>query len=272
MNDKFIKDMMIQNYQLDNYYDPTKIFCILSFIRENEIKKTCTIREISQYVYRYFISNIDIAKDNLNFVVRNISKYGIDDIIPHVVSTLKSWIREQINDSITMNGDYVSINLENYNVDYASTIKVVCKTLYQKYYKRILAPLVDYSDFSLIDDRNVDKFGQSKLKMLIFEDMQYCPLCEETNKEKLYAVHILFNDESDDISSSYDKNNFLLMCKDEATEYVNGRFYFDEFGRVINNGSIHVNNSMRISQKLLTKTRKYYLKSHSYVMEKRKQL
>jgi len=270
MNDKFIKDVMLQNYQFDNYYDPTKIFCILSFIRDNEIKKIITIREMSEYVYRYFISNIYIAKNNLNFVVRNISKYGIEDIVPHVLSSLRSWVREQINDSITINGDYVTINLDNYSVDSAATIKVVCKTLYQKYYKRFLVPITDYSKYSLIDDKNVEEFGNSEFKKMIFEDLQYCPLCEETKKENLYVVHILFNDESDDISSSYDKNNLLLMCKDEANDYVNGRFYFDEFGRVVNNGSILVSKSMRISQKILTRKRKEYLKKHATVMEDRK--
>lgn len=260
---------MLQNYQLDNYYDPTKIFCILSFIREYEIKKICTLREISEFVYRYFISNIEIAKNNLNFVIRNISKYGIDDIVPHVLSSLRNWIREQKNDSISISGDFVTINLDNYGMDAAETIKIVCNTLYRKYYKRVLVAITDYSKFSLINDRNVEEFGKSELMKLIFEDLQYCPLCEETKQDNLYVVHILFNDESDDITTSYDKNNLLLMCEQEATDYVNGRFYFNEFGRVINKGSFLVDKSMRLSQKILTKERKVYLRKHLDAMEKR---
>ena len=262
MNGRFIKDIMIQKYQYNNFYDPTKLFIILALLEEDVFYERYSIYDISKYVYRYYISNIEIAKYNFSSVIRNIDKYGIDDIVPIVVSTIIQWIKEQKYDSIRYSNEQVILNIEDYSSKYVNQIRTVCKTLFLKYYKAQLKPIKNYSELIDINDKEIEQIGKSELKELIFEDMQYCPLCEETDKTKLFVSHILFNEETDNPSDSINKNNLIIFCENEFYDYINGLFYFDEFGKVINNGSKIVNNKMRLSQKFLNEERKEYIKKH----------
>lgn len=77
MNENWYKDIMAQKYQYDNYFDPTKLFIALAFIETGKIKQRYPIKEIAQYVYRYYIANLDIARHNFNIVVRNIKNMGL---------------------------------------------------------------------------------------------------------------------------------------------------------------------------------------------------
>ena len=262
MNDNVIKDIMVQNYRFDNYYDPTKLFIFLSLTYSNELSDKYLVLDIAKSVYRLFISNLNMAKSNLNITIRNIQKYGIIDIVPHIISTINQIIREQVNGSFKLIGDYLYVNFDEKSESASKMISLVCNTLFKKYYKKEIIPINDYKECQFLDDKKIDEFGVSSIKNLIFEDLQYCPLCEETNKEKLYVTHILLKNESNNELDSINKNNLLLMCKDEWIDYVNGLFYFDEFGRVVNNGSKNVNNRMRISQSLLNNERKEYIKKH----------
>ena len=60
---------MCQKYQFDNYFDPTKLFVALSFTECGSLKSRYSIKEIAQYVYRYYIANPDIAKHNFNIII-----------------------------------------------------------------------------------------------------------------------------------------------------------------------------------------------------------
>lgn len=122
--------------------------------------------------------------------------------------------------------------------------------------------MFSYEEVKLIDDRDIDLFGKSSIKKLIFEELQYCPLCENIVYDDLYVTHILFNDETQDDNDSINPNNLLLMCRDEWIDYEKGLFVFDEFGKVVNKGSMLVNNRMRLSQRLLNSERKAYIIKH----------
>ena len=99
-------------------------------------------------------------------------------------------IKEQKYGSFSFKNNILFLSIEDYSAESANLIKTVCTTLFQKYYKRKLIPVDDYVSCKLLNDRNLEEFGNSLLKNLIFEDIQYCPLCEETDKEKLVAVNI----------------------------------------------------------------------------------
>lgn len=269
MNDKLIKDIMIQKYQFNNFYDPTKLFIILALLEEGSFYKSYSIYDISKYVYRYYISNIEITKYNFNSVVRNIRKYGVEDIVPLVSSTIKQWIKEQKYNSINILNDQIFLNIDDYSNKAVSTVKTVCKTLFFKYYKVQLKPIKNYKEILEIDDTKIDKIGISSIKELVFEDMQYCPLCEETDPNKLFVTHILLNSETDNAEDGINKDNLLLLCENEFEDYIKGLFYFDELGRVINNGSKCVNNKMRLSQKILNSERKMFIKRHYEIFVKR---
>ena len=262
MNENFFKDIMIQNYQTDNFYDPTKLFIILGLIEDNSLKQRYSYYEIAQQVYRYYISNYQLAEHSINIVIRNLRRYGVEDIVPYVLEVVKQWIRESKYGSLRMTKDSLLLNVDSYDNEAAELTETICNTLFLKYYKKKIVPIDDYKEIRNLDDHSAELFGKSGIKNLIFEDLQYCPLCENVIYDELYATHILFNEESNMSASIVDKNNLLLMCKEEFVDYSNKLFWFDEFGRVINNGSKIVNNRMRLSQKLLNKERKFYIKEH----------
>lgn len=262
MNEKWYKDIMTQKYQYDNYFDPTKLFIALAFTESGELKQKYPIKEIAQYVYRYYIANLDIARHNFNIVVRNIEKYGIADIIPFVVSTVNQWIKEQRYNSLSIKDSFIFLNIDEYDSETVMLTKKTCEALFQKYYKTKLNRIIDYSFAAELDDRNLEVFGKSDLRHLIFEDMQYCPLTEVTDEKNLYVVHILPKIESSDKNDLVNKNNLILLSKDMASEYIQGLFYFDEFGRVVNNGSKIVSRRMRLGINLITEERKKYIQRH----------
>lgn len=263
MNDKWYKDIMVQKYQCDNFFDPTKLFIILSFTESNVLKEKYTLKEITKYVYRYYISNMDIAKHNFNIIVRNINKYGIDDLLPVVVSSINQWIREQKNNSIVLFDTYVKLNLDSYDLDTLKLTRTISKTLFQKYYKTQLNELPDYSETLTLNDSDLETFGNSSLKQLIFEDIQYCPLTEETNIKELYVVHLFSKEDGANDLELLNKDNLMLFSRNIANDYINKKFYFDEFGRVINISSENVNNKMRLSINLMTDERKNFILRHS---------
>lgn len=262
MNENWYKDIMAQKYQYDNYFDPTKLFIALSFIESGRIKQRYPIKEIAQYVYRYYIANLDIARHNFNIVVRNIEKYGVDDICSFVVSTVNQWIREQKYNSIAMNDTFVFLKLDEYDDKAAMLTRTTCEALFQKYYKTKINRILDNSNCAELDDTNIDVFGKSNLRYLIFEDMQYCPLTETTNEKELYVVHILPKKESAEKFDLTNKDNLILLSKEMALEYIQELFYFDEFGRVVNNGSAIVSKKMRLSINLISEGRKVYIQKH----------
>lgn len=262
MNEHFYQDIMVQTYRNDNYSDPTKLFIILSLTAEKKLKPVYSLYEIAKYVYRLYISNLSLTNNNFNIVIRNIEKYGISDIVPIVYLVCTQWIREQKNDSLKVTNENLYVRLDDYSDQSLNVIRTICNALLQKYYKCSINEMFSYEEVKLIDDRDIDLFGKSSIKKLIFEELQYCPLCENIVYDDLYVTHILFNDETQDDNDSINPNNLLLMCRDEWIDYEKGLFVFDEFGKVVNKGSMLVNNRMRLSQRLLNSERKAYIIKH----------
>lgn len=262
MNENWFKDIMVQKYQCDNYYDPTKLFLVLALTEENKLKQRYTIKEISQYIYRYYVANDEIATHNFNITVRNIKKYGINDIISFVEASIKQWIKEQKYNSILLQDSIVILNLEQYDQFTLQLSRTMAATLFQKYYKANIKYIDKYNDLLALNDLDVSSFGMSRLKRKIFEDVQYCPITEETKYENLCVVHILPFCESKNKDDMLDKDNMMLFSKEIAKEYNEKLFFIDVFGRVINNGSLIVNNKMRISMNLMNEKRREYVKRH----------
>lgn len=259
MNEKWFKDLMIQKYQCDNYFDPTKLFIVMSLTENGVLKEKYSIKEIATYVYRYYISNIEIAKRNFNIIVRNIDKYGIDDIIPIVNLGLSQWIKEQKNDSIYYYETFIKLNLKSYDDKTLELTRRMVKTLFLKYYKIKLNNIYDYSSIKNIDDKELDEFGNSLAKTLIIEDFQFCPITEETNIDNLYAVRIFSKEDGASEEDLISKDNLMLFSKDIAVDFINKKFTIDSFGRIHNISSKNVNEKMRISINLLNDNRKKYI-------------
>lgn len=264
MNDNWFKDIMIQKYQCDNYFDPTKLFIILSLLEDNELKESYSINEVAKYVYRYYLANIKIAKRNFNIIVRNIQKYGIEDIIPVVKLALNQWEKEQKNNSLTIYDSFIKLNLNEYDLKTLNLTRTMVETLFLKYYKVKLNKIYNYNEISLYDDSNIYSFNESLAKQLIFEDIQYCPLTEETNIEKLFAVHLYSLEDGATQEELCSKDNLMLFSEEVASDYLEKKFIIDEFGKINNIGnSQYVNNKMRLSINFLNSNRKRFIELHN---------
>lgn len=267
MNEKWYKDIMIQRYQFDTYYDPTKLFVLYALVYNEGLKKTYSLREISKIVYRLYISNPQTREKNVNNIIRHLSKYGITDLEPIICSNLCQWMREQQYDSIIFKNDEIKLNLEDYGNNTVELTRKMCNMLFKKYYKGQILPPIDLKKYLHINDQNIDEFGISIFKQRAMEDYQYCPLCENVEIENLRVVRILNSKDTDDIEILASDDNLLLMCKEEAIDYLDGKFYFDEFGKVLNISSKLVNKNMRLSIKHISKKKKEILKMKQKIME-----
>ena len=262
MNNKWFQDIMIQKYQLDNYYDPTKILILMAITESGELKERYSISEISKIVYRYYISNIDVAKHNFNITIRNIYKYGVSDIIPVVESSLNQWIKEQKNSSILLSNNFIKLTLDKYDKKTLDLTRKMAKTLFKKYYKVELIKINDYSETINKDDLTIYTLAKSNIKNLIFEDIQFCPITEEIDREKLFVVHLYTKKEGANELDLTSKDNLMLFSEEIALDYVGNKFYFDEFGKVINISSKFVNSKMKLGINYMTNERKKYILKH----------
>ena len=258
MNEKWFKDIMIQKYPADIYCDPTKLFLILSFVKDNSILEKVSIFEVCESVYRYYLFNKQVRINNINPVIRNIEKYGIEDIENHIKLSIMQFIKEQKYDSIAFDSNYVYSFMDNRDEKSTQlTIKMI-HMLFEKYYKIKLENIPSLEFIKYMDDSNKNIFGNSLLKQFVLEDIQYCPLSEETDVNKLFVAHIIKSNETEDLNILTDKNNAILLESQLWEDYVNNKFYINEFGKVINICSTLVNNKMRLPMKFLNKRKKYF--------------
>ena len=72
-----------------------------------------------------------------------------------------------------------------------------------------------------------DVINSTRFSKRAFEDLNYCPCCEETNLSKLQAMHLDFSREINNTTNS------IVLCKDHAWLYYNNYFRFSKSGRVV---------------------------------------
>lgn len=250
----WIQDLMTQKF-LDT--DITRIIMVYALLERNLPKQVCKV-EIVEFIYRVYIENQELSEKHPDIRIRNIKRYGIYDIKYILDKALKEWMNNSKNKSLLYDDRYIYLAFDSEEKIIDKTKKIV-NMLAKKYspcpfdMPKILNP----EDAK--DDTDLLRFGKGPFRNRVFEDMQYCPLCEEIDIDNLYAVHILPSEycNSDEL---IDKNNGLILCEDHAKEYIKGNFYFDERGFVKNNDSNLIVSGMHLSLAIKTKKRLLYIK------------
>lgn len=256
--DKFLQDIHSQRFYNGTLINPTRFFMMAALLKGGTLKRKYSKREIETIIYRYFADNPIISARHPRLEIRNIAKYGIAIIKDELKSALTTWEEEATGKFL--HADLTTIYLDiDENTDYSADVDylwMVIEELFKKTYR------LDFPTILPIEglDSDVCTFGQGAYRNHLMEEVQYCVCCDEYNLKKLHAVHILADHLSDEEESRESISNGLLLCYEHAQEYLHGRFYFDENGRVVNISSSLVHKNMRLSQKLLTEERKYYLK------------
>ena len=248
---------MGQRFTSGTFIDPTRLI-LATYIIQDPIKNVVLKKDVLEFIYRTYIDNEDIAKRNPNVMIRNISNYGVYDISNVLEDALIDWKNDSTNGVLSSDNKYIYFDIE-IDKSIKSASEKVIKMLYKKYFKSELLMPDEVNDLDIGNDENLILFGKGIYKRRVLEDMQYCPLCEETQQDNLYAVHILPNRYNDDLESRKDKNNGLLMCEEHAKAYLNEEFYFNESGFIEYTKTELVNKKMHLSLSINNKKRKKFI-------------
>ena len=250
---------MSQTYNEDICYNPSKLL-LVKFLSENVCKSLLyKKREFQEYLYRVYIDNPSIAQRHPSYIVRNIEKYGVVDLLDLVDDTLESWCRDAKNATIKVGQSNFAIQVQSNDVeDIAKNLSRLSSMLYKKVYGENI-PVIS-SDIPDENDQDMDSFGKGIFRNRVLEDIQYCPICEDINSENLVVVHIVENNMGVSNEEKMNKSNGLIFCRKHAQDYLENRFYFDELGFVHNVASDDVEEGMHLSFSIRTKDRKMFLK------------
>lgn len=266
MKKKWIQDVMSQHFSLGTFLNPGRLIIVTGIMSrplEKRISKKCII----EFFYRTYSDNLEMAIRNPNIMIRNLENYGLKDIALLVDEALLEWCSDAVNSILTYDNNWIYLNLDISDESIVSSTMQVVQMMYKKYFNSSVLYPMEIQNDDVDNDFDLDKFGCGIYKRRLLEDMQYCPICEETRHDKLVAVHIIPNDENEDMESRKFKENGLLMCRQHASEYNNGEFYFNEAGFVKNISSKTVDERMHLSFSVGTRQRKEFLKKRCCILK-----
>ena len=255
--DRFLQDIHAQQFYKGTLINPTRFFLLDAFLRDGELRKRYSRREVETLVYRYYADNTAIATRHPRVEIRNIAKHGITIIREEVKLALETWVEEAVENFISFDSSYIYLEIDS-SVDYSADVdylRMVVEELFSKTYGLEFPKLAEICGI----DTDVVAFGQGAYRSHLMEEMQYCVCCDEYNIKKLHAVHILPDALSENKHSREATANGLIMCYEHAQEYLHQRFYFNSSGKIVNLSSSLIHRSMRLGQKILTAERQVYL-------------
>lgn len=258
----FIKDIMLQKFINTDY---TRII-ILDYISSlDTFTNIINKNEILTYIYRVYSDYPELAKRNPYSKINSIHNYGKSDIKFIYDQAIEDWNLYQENNSLFNDELYLYINVDiESGVELLKAVSNVLSMFKSRYCS------IDFDKPKIFNQNDFDpefNLSQGIYRNRVFEDMQYCPLCEEIRTSKLFAINIIDYCLCNEIER-IDKDNGLIMCKEHAISYKKGEFYFDARGKVKNVCSTIVNNKMHLSKMIRTIKRERYLAKHYDIINK----
>ena len=255
---KWIQDIMQQKF-LDS--DLTRLIMLNFFVKDDTLKTKYLKYDLLTYIYRTYMDNDSLSSINPSIKVKNIRKFGVTDFKDILDKALFEWDKYASNTTLQYDDLYLYIVIDaSDGATIVNNTKKVIKMLNRKYFSITIESPKEITESDIYNDNKNGLFYSGLFKDRVLEDIQYCPLCEETDLTKLCAVHILPMD-SCNSSEIIDKNNGILLCEEHAKEYIAGKFKLDDNGYVINNCSSIVNEKMHLNIQV-KKSKKYYLKKN----------
>ena len=249
-NDLWTKEIMSLKVPNVSQKDVTKILILFYLIEYHKINCTIDIRNVSKYIYEFYIDNPDISKYNPNSVIRNINKYNIEDIIQITRIALYDWKNDFPNGCLKFNDNELYIQIDDVNERMYTTSLMIAKMLYKKAtmdewnYSPSLVELQKMTSYDL------DYLNGTRLKNRVLEDMDYCCCCDSTGD--LYIVNI--SEEDRLISNPY---NYVTVCIEHYKLFKDGYYSFTKNGQiVINKEHPLINKNMHISQRIMKDRKK----------------
>ena len=249
-NDLWTKEIMSLKVPNVSQKDVTKILILFFLIEYKKINCIVDIRDVSKYIYEFYIDNNDISKYNPNSVIRNINKYNIEDIIQIVRIALYDWKNDFPNGCLSFDDNKLYVQVEDANDRIYSTSLMVAKMLYKKAtmeewnYSPKLLELQEISSY------NLDHLNETRLKNRVLEDINYCCCCDSMND--LYIINI-----SNDIELINNPYNYVTVCLEHYKLFKDGYYNFSKSGQIIiNKEHPLINKNMHISQRIMKDRKK----------------
>ena len=244
-NDLWTNEIMSLKVPNISQKDVTKILILFYLIEYHKINCVTNIKSVSKYVYEFYIDNPDIAKYNPNSIIRNITKYNIEDIIPIVRIALFDWKNDYSNACLSFNENELCVQVDDLNDNTYSTSYMVAKMLF----KKATANEWDYSpklvELQQSSCYDLDELNKTRLKNRVLEDMDYCCCCDKT--DNLYIINISNNN-----ALINDPYNYVTVCLEHYNIFVEVYYNFSKTGQIIiNREHPLINKNMHISHKIM---------------------
>lgn len=259
--EKWIQDFLSQQF-LNS--DITRLILVDALFALKNHSGKYYKKDIAQYIYQIYSDYPTIALHHPNNKIQNIWYYGVDDIRPILDNALLEWSTYANNDSLTYNEHFVFFQVDTEDDKIFDYTQKISNMLKKKHFNLNFGlPLnIDMNDAI----KENESFSKGVFMHRVLEDMQYCPICEETKKEQLCAIHILPSYLCNH-SELIDKNNGLIMCLKHANDYKNGLFYFDERGFIKKTKTNEIDDRVHLSLSIRNKIRTSFIKRYQQFIE-----
>lgn len=254
--DRLINGLYEQSFYNGTIINPTRFFILHYISCLSNLVPCFNLSDVSYYVYCLYADNPEIAVRHPNVEIRNILKYGSSPVKDEVVQAIKNWNDD--TDSLVISCDTRHIRLHYLDEEFSNDLAYL-QTVIEEHFKNTFHISFPKKLCACGNDNDITVFGKSSFRNHVLFDMQYCVCCDACNLNDLVAVHILQDDESENVDSREDKNNGLIMCSLHAEEYLHKRFSFDDKGKMINHSSSFVQKNMRLGIGILSAKRREYL-------------
>jgi len=252
----WMQDIMSQKFLSS---DATKLILVEGLCNNNAMPQVIKRQTILEYIYRVYADYSDASKAHPDIKIKHISYYGLSDIAHILDLALDEWAQFAPNSVLQFDDRYIYISLSPEDLTSAVTpTRMVINMFKKKYFDfDFAAPHAVDLDICKSDDLSI--MGKSVYRNRIFEDIQYCPICEEIDLNNLYAVHILPAKQCSCNEEIIDKSNGLVMCKKHAEAYLSGKYFFKENGFVHINNPCDIDEHTHLSLSVKTRARREYI-------------
>lgn len=249
-NDLWTREIMSLKVPNVSQKDVTKILILFYLIEYHKINCIVDIRDVSKYIYEFYIDNQNIAKYNPNSVIRNINKYNIEDIIQIVRIALYDWKNDFSDGCLSFNENELFVQIDDINDRVYSTSLMIAKMLYKKATMKEWIYSPELSELEEITSYDLDYLNKTRLKNRVLEDMDYCCCCD--NMDDLYIINI-----SEEIRLINNPYNYVTVCSEHYRLFKDGYYNFAKNGQIIiNKEHPLINKNMHISQRIMKDRKK----------------
>ncbi len=261
---KFYEDIMIQNFTVGTFYNPTRYIMLYGMLSFGKLKTVYSKVDLVNYIYEAYCANKILATHHPKVEIRKIPFFGIDIFYKEIEEALFEWTHNAKNNILNYDVKNVYLDIED-DGHIAQYINKILNVLFVKNFGVNFKQYEKIDKDILVNDKDLYNFGQSAYRDSVFADMQYCVLCDDCDVNNLFAVHILNSQDTNNIEELSDPKNGLIMCKEHATQFNENSIKIDERGKfVFSNQEVALQN-MRLPSKIYL-SRKMYINKKNNIL------